>query len=161
MRWTRYLLYPLLLPTDIIGVLWILILRTGGGELVWNDGCLVVRMAVGNWFLKLYKYGATTIGHTMLVVPCGEPEFDAYMDHEHRHTIQYETHAIAGAVMAASCAYWAPWAALAIWALSPWLCYIAGSLVALAYGKDWYLDNPDEVAAFDRVIVDQQKQAKN
>lgn len=154
MRWTRYLLYPALLPIDIF--VWLLIMPfirfAWGKNLHWDDGVLLVELRpdskpMQSWYRT---WGGTTFGHGIMVAPDQAP---ATLIHERTHVRQLETAALAGVVLAL-CAVWqSPIAALLIWVLTPILVYVAGMVTALCYGLDAYRGNPAEEAAYDHAEV--------
>lgn len=150
MRWSRYLLYPLMLPTDIVGwlVMWIIVRPFWGKSLVWSDGVLLCELRPDSWAMQTWykRWGGTTIGHAIMVAP---NQAASILVHERVHVMQLETSALASAVMALLAVWQAPWAALVIWALGPTLVYLAGMLSALCYGLDPYRGNPAETAAYD------------
>lgn len=140
----RPLLYPALLPIDLFGVPFTLFVGLCFGKVSWNDGCVVATVP----HTRFKDVGAWTLGHAKIVFADQDMEVVLHK-HEGTHVKQLEQAALAGLVMAAMCFYWAPYAALAIWSLCPILVYVAGYLVAVAYGGNAYRDNPNEVAAYD------------
>jgi len=163
--WTRWLLYPALLPTDIVGWLLVCVLRLLFGKaLGWEDGVLIVDLDPNSWFATtLFKnWGGATIGHAIIVHSVSAEARKRILTHERVHVTQHETNALAGLVLALPTCVMLDFPRLAglvlplagfVWTMTPWLVYVAGYITGACYGLNAYLGNPAEEAARDHTQV--------
>lgn len=148
--WTRYILYPLTLPTDLVGWLVVLVvgLAWGTGMPVWNDGVLIATMKNDSWPGRSWyrKWGGTTISHAVFIK---EGMSKNVLVHELVHVEQFEANALFAAFVACVLAYWLGWIALLVWALMPGFVYLAGMVCAALRGEDAYRGNHLEEGPYD------------
>jgi hypothetical protein len=128
MQFARLLIYIWVLPTTLVGLLFVPLALMTGGRLRILDGAVEVYGGLVSFFLRrctIFKGGvsAMTLGHVILGLDAAT--LDLARTHEHVHIRQ--------------CERWGP---LFIPA------YLLGSLIALMRGGHAYRDNPFEKEAF-------------
>lgn len=146
--WYRAFLYIGTLPSDIVGWLWVALVRAlWGRDLAWQDGVLFVRLKKDSWFERKFytEWGGVTIGHAIMVNERWDSE--EIVRHEFAHVEQVEANGLVGLLCAALVAYWAWWLAIVFWLLMPTFVYVLSGCAALLRGESFYRGNHNEEAA--------------
>lgn len=150
MRWSRYLLYPAVLPVDLFCWAFVALLAWRLGKSEWSDGSLLATVRRKSWLGRWFpNTGGATLFHNIVIYD--DQDVAQILKHERVHVQQLEMSGLASGFLAGFAFYQAPWAGVVIWLFGPILFYLCGGLVALCYGQHVYRDNPNEAAAYDHV----------
>lgn len=145
MIWLRRLLC---LPVVLFSYAVVVFIRLAwGADLHWESDVLVTTLRPDSWPARTWfkRWGAATFGHGVLM---SHVAGDDVFKHELVHVEQIEANTLAGLVIALGL-IWAHPLSLLAWPLTPALCYLCASLIALMRGKNGYRGNHLEQAAYD------------
>lgn len=143
-------LYLITLPINIVGWLTVLVCRLAWGQdLKWKDNVLTMTFKSDSWMMKnWYKnWGGSTIGHAVIMAPADEFGTKHVWNHELVHVEQMQAGGLLGFILALCVAPFCWWLAIIIWAVTPSLSYLCGSLVSLIRGETFYKGNTNEESA--------------
>lgn len=158
MKFSRFLLYPALFPTDLFHWWQLSIMYALWGESIkWENGSLVARSKEGSWIERRFPNttGITFGGHAIWLQNGGQTT-GYTLNHEFVHVKQFERSALTCLLLSSPC-FILPnmWPiGLVTWLAGPVLMYYVGDIVALCYGDDFYRGNIDEIAAYDRIDIE-------
>lgn len=143
----RVLCLPLFLgmiPALFVGLLW--------GRLYFRDAILFAELKKGSWPNRTWfkSWGGSCFGYGILLAP---NQAASTINHELVHTEQQEAGSVVGLLtgIVLAIALGGAWGAVAFaisWICVPWAIYLAGGLVALLRGENFYRGNTNEESAY-------------